>query len=78
MTAARRLLPGVSVHNLYVSARRFLQEGPGGGKQPYYVNWGDRLMPMAGLFDVWSAGELSEPLYTFTILTTDSSKRLAW
>ena len=35
-------------------------------------------MPMAGLFDVWSAGEESEPLYTFTILTTDSSKRLAW
>ena len=35
-------------------------------------------MPMAGLFDVWSAGEVTEPLYTFTILTTDSSKRLAW
>ena len=53
------------------------QEGPGGAKQPYYINWGeDHLMPMAGLFDVWSQG--GGQLLTCTILTTDSSKRLQW
>ena len=35
-------------------------------------------MSMAGLFDVWSAGADDAPLYTYTILTTDSSKRLEW
>ena len=35
-------------------------------------------MRMAGLFDVWTPGDDSAPLYTYTILTTDSSKRLAW
>ena len=33
-------------------------------------------MWMAGLFDVWDSPE--GPLYTYTILTTDSSKRLQW
>lgn len=48
-------------------------------KQPFYVNIGEgNVMRMAGLFDVWSAGDDIAPLYTYTILTTDSSKRLAW
>lgn len=48
-------------------------------KQPFYVNIGEgNVMRMAGLFDVWSAGDDAAPLYTYTILTTDSSKRLAW
>lgn len=48
-------------------------------KQPFYVNIGEgSVMRMAGLFDVWSAGDDIAPLYTYTILTTDSSKRLAW
>lgn len=36
------------------------------------------VMRMAGLFDVWSSGADAAPLYTYTILTTDSSKRLQW
>ena len=52
-----------------------LQEGP--RKQPYYVNTGEgHVMRMAGLFDIWHAED--GPLYTYTILTTDSSKRLEW
>ena len=48
-------------------------------KQPFFVNTGEgNVMRMAGLFDVWTAGNDSAPLYTYTILTTDSSKRLAW
>ena len=35
-------------------------------------------MHMAALYDVWHTGEDSEVLGTFTILTTDSSKRLQW
>ena len=34
-------------------------------------------MRMAGLFDAWK-GEDGEMLYTYTILTTDSSPRLQW
>ena len=33
---------------------------------------------MAGLFDAWRRGEGEEALYTFTILTTESSERLQW
>ena len=35
-------------------------------------------MKMAGLFDVWFSSTEDAPLYTYTILTTDSSKRLEW
>ena len=47
-------------------------------KQPYYVHLeGDRIMKMAGLFDACQVAP-DEWLHTFTILTTDSSKRLQW
>ena len=35
-------------------------------------------MKMAGLFDVWFSSTEDAPLYTYTVLTTDSSKRLEW
>jgi SOS response associated peptidase (SRAP) len=51
----------------------------GNKKQPYYISFGeDSVMHMAALYDVWHTGEDSEVLGTFTILTTDSSKRLQW
>jgi len=54
-----------------------MQEGS--RKQPFYVNMGEgNAMRMAGLFDVWSGGADDAPLYTYTIMTTDSSKRLQW
>ena len=47
-------------------------------KQPYYIRYADeRIMAMAGLFDNWKDAE-GNWLTTFTILTTDSSKRLEW
>jgi putative SOS response-associated peptidase YedK len=51
----------------------------GSKKQPYYISFGEEsVMHMAGLYDVWHTGEENEVLGTFTILTTDSSKRLQW
>ena len=48
------------------------------GKQPYFVHLeGKPVMRMAGLFDAWK-GEDGELLYTYTIMTTDSSPRLQW
>ncbi|KAK9845254.1 hypothetical protein WJX81_001357 [Elliptochloris bilobata] len=48
------------------------------GKQPYFIYLeGEPVMRMAGLFDAWK-GEDGELLYTYTILTTDSSPRLQW
>ncbi len=38
---------------------------------------GEPALRMAGLFDAWK-GEDGELLYTYTILTTDSSPRLQW
>jgi putative SOS response-associated peptidase YedK len=47
-------------------------------KQPYYIHLdGDRVMRMAGLYDSWQDAE-GNWLTTYTILTTDSSKRLQW
>lgn len=47
-------------------------------KQPYYIHFdGDRVMRMAGLYDSWQDAEANW-LTTYTILTTDSSKRLQW
>ena len=54
-----------------------LQEGS--RKQPFYVNTGEgNIMRMAGLFDVWFGAEGESPMYTYTIMTTDASKRLEW
>lgn len=52
----------------------------GSRKQPYYVHVGeDRVLMMAALYDVWQSSHDPEcHLETFTILTTDASKRLAW
>ncbi len=36
-----------------------------------------RVMKMAGLYDCWRDDD-DKPMYSFTILTTDSSKRLQW
>ncbi len=48
------------------------------GKQPFFVHLeGEPALRMAGLFDAWK-GEDDELLYTYTILTTDSSPRLQW
>lgn len=48
------------------------------GKQPYYIYLeGDDPMVAAGLFDSWHNAE-GETMYTYTILTTDSSKKLEW
>mmetsp|Transcript_10982 Transcript_10982/g.31018 ORF Transcript_10982/g.31018 Transcript_10982/m.31018 type:complete len:332 (-) Transcript_10982:538-1533(-) len=51
-----------------------------GIKQPYYTTVGgeDDIMLLAGLYDCWTGDGSEEPLYTFTILTTDSSDRLKW
>ncbi|BDA46358.1 Abasic site processing protein HMCES [Coccomyxa sp. Obi] len=47
-------------------------------KQPYYIHLdGNHIMRMAGLYDSWQDAE-GNWLYTYTILTTDSSKRLQW
>ena len=34
-------------------------------------------MRMAGLFDIWYAAR-DQPMYSFTILTTDSCEKLQW
>ena len=47
-------------------------------KQPYFIHYSDeRVMAMAGLYDNWKDAE-GNWLTTFTILTTESSKRLQW
>jgi len=47
-------------------------------KQPYLVyREGKDALQMAGLYDIWKGAE-GEPLFSFTILTTDTSERLAW
>eukprot|EP00884_Botryococcus_braunii_P005722 jgi/Botrbrau1/15150/Bobra.0149s0019.1 len=50
----------------------------GSGKQPYYIWLGEgRPMKMAGLYDILRNEDGNE-VCTFTILTTDSAKRLQW
>lgn len=47
-------------------------------KQPYFIHYSDeRVMAMAGLYDNWKDAE-GNWLTTFTIFTTDSSKKLQW
>lgn len=47
-------------------------------KQPYFIHYSDeRVMAMAGLYDSWKDAE-GNWLTTFTILTTNSSKKLEW
>jgi putative SOS response-associated peptidase YedK len=56
--------------------RIIMQEGK--QKQPYFVyREGKEALQMAGLYDIWrGAGE--EPMFSFTILTTNTSEKLAW
>lgn len=61
----------------------FVCSQDGTKKQPYYVSLagaeekGEDLMYMAGLYDSWTDAEGCKR-HTYTILTTDSSKRLQW
>jgi len=74
----RRLLP---THRCIIILEGFYEWRKEGGdpkKQPYYIHLaGDEPMAMAGLYDFWkdAAGNV---LQTYTILTTDSGKRLEW
>ena len=53
-----------------------LQEGT--QKQPYFIHRdGQPVLQMAGLYDVWKTNS-EEPMFSFTILTTDSSEKLMW
>ena len=49
-------------------------------KQPYYIHLaGDEPMALAGLWDTWHHSSADGGvLHTYTILTTDSGKRLRW
>ena len=47
-------------------------------KQPYFIyREGQSALHMAGLYDVWK-GHSEELMYSYTILTTDSSEKLTW
>ena len=68
--------------NIKICKMIFAQMGccmqTGSKKQPYYINFGEGgLMRMAGLYDCWYQAE-GEPMYSYTILTTDSNKQLSW
>ncbi|KAL8170241.1 hypothetical protein V2J09_022045 [Rumex salicifolius] len=72
----RRLIPKnrclVSVEGFY----EWKKEGT--KKQPYYIHFKDgRPLVFAALYDSWKNPE-EEILYTFTIITTSSSKGLQW
>ncbi|KAF8310790.1 DUF159-domain-containing protein [Clavulina sp. PMI_390] len=48
-------------------------------KVPHFTKYkDDRIMMVAGLWDVVTLEGAEEPLYTFTIVTTDSSKQLSF
>ncbi|GAB4816659.1 hypothetical protein N2152v2_003705 [Parachlorella kessleri] len=73
--AFRRLLPSKRCLVLVDGFYEWKKEKD--GKQPYYIHLqGDEPLVFAGLFDAWHSPE--GPLHTYTILTTDSSKRLSW
>ncbi|KAI8464931.1 MAG: hypothetical protein J3K34DRAFT_489601 [Monoraphidium minutum] len=52
------------------------EAGGGGGKEAG-GGGGERVMRLAGLYDTWTNAE-GQLVPTYTILTTDSSPRLAW
>ncbi|XP_057516027.1 uncharacterized protein LOC130797459 [Amaranthus tricolor] len=71
----RRLIPK---NRCLVAVEGFYEWKKGPKKQPYYLHFKDgRPLVFAALYDSWtnSAGEI---LYTFTIITTDSSSALKW
>ncbi|GLC67485.1 hypothetical protein PLESTF_000562500 [Pleodorina starrii] len=82
-----RLLPGKRCVVLLDGFYEWHSQGGGGGgaasrKQPYHITTADApqqpAMYLAGLYDVYRDASNGEPLHTFTIITTDSSKPLAW
>lgn len=76
--AFRRLIPSrrciVYLNGFY----EWKKDAGSGRKQPYYIYLeNDEPMAMAGLYDVWRS-EDGRKLKTYTILTTDSGKKLGW
>ncbi|XP_048245348.1 abasic site processing protein HMCES-like isoform X1 [Haliotis rufescens] len=39
---------------------------------------GDKLLTMAGVFDVWNPPDGGEPLYSYSVITVDASPAMAW
>ncbi|XP_046577470.1 LOW QUALITY PROTEIN: abasic site processing protein HMCES-like [Haliotis rubra] len=39
---------------------------------------GDKLLTMAGVFDVWKPPDGGEPLYSYSVITVDASPAMAW
>jgi len=51
----------------------------GKDRLPHFIKHkDDRLMILAGLYDVATPEGATSPLYTFTIVTTDASSALSW
>ncbi|KAI5059317.1 hypothetical protein GOP47_0025636 [Adiantum capillus-veneris] len=72
----RKLLPRSRCLAVVEGFYEWKKDGP--KKQPYYIHFDDgRPLVFAALFDCWTNSE-GEALYTFTILTTCSSKALSW
>jgi putative SOS response-associated peptidase YedK len=47
-------------------------------RQPYFVKFpGDKILTMAGLYDIWKNAE-GEVLYTYTVVTTNPSSSLSF
>lgn len=72
----RRLIPScrclVTIEGFYEWKK------DGAKKQPFYIHFQDeRPLVLAALYDTWQDSEGGQ-LFTFTILTTRSSKALAW
>ncbi|KAK9747840.1 hypothetical protein RND81_02G018100 [Saponaria officinalis] len=71
----RRLIPN---NRCLVAVEGFYEWKKGPKKQPYYIHLKDeRPLVFAALYDSWKNAE-GELLYTFTILTTESSSNLQW
>ncbi|XP_021762821.1 uncharacterized protein LOC110727562 [Chenopodium quinoa] len=71
----RRLIPK---NRCLVAVEGFYEWKKGPKKQPYYIHFKDgRPLVFAALYDSWKNSE-GEILYTFTIVTTDSSSDLKW
>jgi len=51
-----------------------------GKKQPYYITQtsDEKLIQMAGLYDVWTDNETGDKLYTYTILTINAAESISW
>ncbi|XP_074284163.1 uncharacterized protein LOC141608716 [Silene latifolia] len=71
----RRLIPK---NRCLVAVDGFYEWKKGPKKQPYYIHSkDDHPLVFAALYDSWKNAE-GEILYTFTILTTESSSALQW